>query len=160
MRLRSAFAIGFLLFLGSVLALPSQALAPIRHRSFHLSPPASAKSIDLTTNTPTTVPITVPASDPIPATIGLTILDQLPPEVLARAYCIRDRESHGDYQAQNPSSTASGAWQFLDSSWIAYGGSQFTPRAWMATPAQQDQVFLWAYAQSGLSPWAGGGYSC
>ena len=155
---RSAFAIGISMFLGSVFALPSQASAPIRHQSFHLSPPASAKSIDLTTNIPTTIPV----SDPMPATIvaAPTTLDQLPFDVLARAYCIRDRESHGDYQAQNPMSTASGAWQFLDSSWIAYGGSQFSPRAWIATQAQQDQVFLWAYAQSGLSPWAGGGYSC
>lgn len=27
-----------------------------------------------------------------------------------------------DYSAQNPSSTASGAWQFLDSTWNGYGG--------------------------------------
>lgn len=70
--------------------------------------------------------------------------------------CIRWRESRGDPQAQNPSSTASGLYQFLDSSWLAYGGGQFAPRAWQATPEQQGQVAVWAYQQSGLSPWGGG----
>jgi hypothetical protein len=114
--------------------------------------------------TTTTVPVPVTTTT-VPAPSGPMFpadspISALPSDVQARALCIRNRESHGDYQAQNPSSTASGAWQFLDSSWLAYGGGQFAPRAWMASPYQQDQVFVWAYQQSGLNPWAGGGYSC
>src|SRR5690606_11154838 len=32
------------------------------------------------------------------------------------------RESGGSLTAQNPSSTASGKWQFLDSTWAGFGG--------------------------------------
>lgn len=31
--------------------------------------------------------------------------------------CVAERESHGNYQAQNPTSTAQGKYQFLDASW-------------------------------------------
>lgn len=63
-------------------------------------------------------------------------------------------ESGGRADAQNPSSTASGLFQFLDTSWIAYGGGQYASRAKFATPAQQLAVANRAFAQSGLSPWA------
>jgi len=115
----------------------------------------------------TTVPVPVPVetSTTVPAPTGPLFpadspISALPANVQVNALCIRNRESHGDYLAQNPTSTASGAWQFLDSSWLAYGGGQFAPRAWMASPNEQDQVFVWAYQQSGLNPWAGGGYAC
>lgn len=62
-------------------------------------------------------------------------------------------ESGGNATAQNPSSTASGLFQFLDSSWIAYGGSKYASRAKDATPAQQYEIANRAYAQSGLTPW-------
>lgn len=63
-------------------------------------------------------------------------------------------ESGGNPTAQNPSSTASGLYQFLDSSWLAYGGGQYAPRAKDATPAEQTVIANRAYAESGLSPWA------
>ena len=62
-------------------------------------------------------------------------------------------ESGGNPTAQNPSSTASGLFQFLDSSWIAYGGGKYASRAKFATPAQQYEIANRAYAQSGLAPW-------
>lgn len=62
-------------------------------------------------------------------------------------------ESGGNPTAQNPSSTASGLFQFLDSSWIAYGGGEYASRAKYATPAQQYEIANRAYAQSGLTPW-------
>lgn len=63
-------------------------------------------------------------------------------------------ESGGNPAAQNPSSTASGLFQFLDTSWIAYGGGKYASRAKYATPAQQTEIANHAYALSGLSPWA------
>jgi hypothetical protein len=48
---------------------------------------------------------------------------------------IRTLESGGDYTAEATGSTASGAYQFLDSSWARYGGYQ---RAADAPPAVQD----------------------
>ncbi len=49
--------------------------------------------------------------------------------------CIVLRESGGDYNAQNPGSSASGKYQFLDSTWAGYGGYA---RAVYAPPAVQD----------------------
>ncbi|MGI8817326.1 MAG: transglycosylase family protein [Pseudonocardia sp.] len=62
-------------------------------------------------------------------------------------------ESGGNPQATNASSTASGLYQFLDSSWAAYGGSRYAHRAKDATPAQQTEIANTAYQRSGLSPW-------
>jgi LysM repeat protein len=63
-------------------------------------------------------------------------------------------ESGGNPRAQNPSSTASGTYQMLDSTWAAYGGRAFAARAKDATPAQQTEVAERLYAARGLSPWA------
>lgn len=62
-------------------------------------------------------------------------------------------ESGGNPQAQNSGSTASGLYQFLDSSWKAYGGSKYGPRAKDATPAQQTEIAHAAVSRSGLTPW-------
>lgn len=62
-------------------------------------------------------------------------------------------ESGGRPTATNPSSTASGLFQFLDSSWRAYGGGRYAARAKDATPAQQYEIANHAYAMSGLTPW-------
>lgn len=68
---------------------------------------------------------------------------------------IRSCESGHSYTAQNPVSTASGAYQFLNSSWAAYGHSS---RYWVrtaaeATPAQQDEAALMTWERDGTRPW-------
>ena len=72
---------------------------------------------------------------------------------------VRQCESGGDYsiEYEGPkNSTASGAFQFLDSTWRAYGFDQKygVTRAMFATPAQQDAAFVEAYNRDGLTPWA------
>jgi glucan-binding YG repeat protein len=59
------------------------------------------------------------------------------------AACIRKYESGGNYRALNPSSGASGAYQFLDSTWRAVTG--LSGKAMNYSPAQQDAAFykLW-----------------
>lgn len=59
---------------------------------------------------------------------------------------IRAVESTGDYTRRSDSSSASGAYQFIDSTWRAEGGGLYAPRAYLATPAQQDTIAR-AYVQ-------------
>ena len=74
--------------------------------------------------------------------------------------CVRAHESAGNYTAQNPSSSASGAYQFLDSTWqrvspkAGYAGYARAAHApWWA----QDAVALWMYNNGGRSAWNGTG---
>ena len=70
----------------------------------------------------------------------------LPPLLLK----IRRCESHDDYTAQNPVSTASGAYQVLDSTWQRFGGyvrAKDAPR-WV-----QDEKALLLFRQRGSEPW-------
>lgn len=81
--------------------------------------------------------------------------------------CVRRHESDrgpyphtNGYQAQNPSSSASGAYQFLDSTWRNVSGRAGHPgysRAKHAPPHVQDAVALWLYNNGGRSAWAGSG---
>lgn len=59
-------------------------------------------------------------------------------------------ESGGDYQAENPTSTASGKYQVLDSTWNGYGGYE---RASDAPPEVQEAWAREAYARAGTAPW-------
>ena len=74
--------------------------------------------------------------------------------------CVRRHESGGDYTAKNPSSTASGAYQFLDSTWrtvSAQAGHGGYPSARSAPPWVQDAVALHTLNTVGKSPWNGTG---
>jgi muramidase (phage lysozyme) len=52
--------------------------------------------------------------------------------------------------------TASGAYQFINSSWRAYSREAGHPgwsRAYLAPPAVQDDVFYWVVLNKGKYPW-------
>lgn len=75
----------------------------------------------------------------------------------AATFVKRYESSGGDYTAQNPGSSASGAYQFLGSTWRGYaanvpGASAYT-RAKDAPPEVQDAVFAEAVRQRGLGDW-------
>lgn len=76
--------------------------------------------------------------------------------------CVRRHESDtaGGYAAQNPRSSASGAYQFIDSTWRSVsvragfpGHSRAVDAPWWV----QDAVALWTYRVEGASHWAGTG---
>ena len=76
--------------------------------------------------------------------------------------CVRRHESDtaGGYRAQNPRSSASGAYQYLRSTWVnvsARAGFPGYPPAAAAPPRGQDHVTLWLYNNGGRSAWAGTG---
>jgi hypothetical protein len=70
---------------------------------------------------------------------------------------IRGCESHGrpdappDYGAENPDTSASGAYQILDSTWAGRFG---VTHASDATPAQQEQVAAEEFRRGGTTAWA------
>jgi muramidase (phage lysozyme) len=81
--------------------------------------------------------------------------------------CVRRHESDrgphphvNGYRAQNPQSTASGAYQFLDSTWrnvSVRAGYAGYARAVHAPWYVQDAVALWAHESVPGDPWAGTG---
>ena len=74
------------------------------------------------------------------------------------AQLVQSYESGGNYAAQNPTSTASGAYQFTNATWAQYApqaGYSVAdyPTAAAAPPAVQDAVFAQTVSQVGLQPW-------
>lgn len=74
--------------------------------------------------------------------------------------CVRRHESGGNYQAQNPTSTASGAYQYLRSTWLtmsARAGHGGYPTARSAPPWVQDAVAIYTVNSGWASAWNGTG---
>ena len=74
--------------------------------------------------------------------------------------CVRRHESGGNYQAQNPVSTASGAYQYLRSTWLtmsARAGHAGYPTARSAPPWVQDAVAVYTVNSGWASAWHGTG---
>lgn len=66
--------------------------------------------------------------------------------------CVIQAESGGNPTAQNPSSTASGLYGFLSTTWTAVTGLPGPARAYSA--ATQEAAFQKLYSEAGTSPWA------
>lgn len=111
-----------------------------RYRGRHRKPSHTGRNLAVIATTGAfALPITgVALAEPAQA----DILDEI-------AQC----ESGGNPRAQNPTSSASGTWQFIRSTWLGIGGGQFAPTAAQATPAQQRQMAERLYAQQGTTPW-------
>jgi hypothetical protein len=74
--------------------------------------------------------------------------------------CVRKHESGGNYQAKNPVSTASGAYQFLDSTWRTMSdraGHRGYGSARSAPPHIQDAVAIYTVNSGWRSAWNGTG---
>lgn len=59
-------------------------------------------------------------------------------------------ESRGNYNARNRRSTASGKYQFLNTTWAGRYGVK---SAYLATPEQQEQAAQELHAARGVQPW-------
>lgn len=68
-------------------------------------------------------------------------------------------ESGGNPTAQNPTSTASGLWQELTTTWLGSGGGKYAPTAKQASPLDQAIIAV-QQSVGGYQPWAPdlGGY--
>ena len=78
--------------------------------------------------------------------------------------CVAKRESGGNPRAQNPYSSASGVFQFIDATWRAYSreariGASYS-RAKYAPASVQWALARWVVDNKGRYPWKGGNYSC
>lgn len=67
---------------------------------------------------------------------------------------IKQCESGGSYTAVDASSGASGAYQFLDSTWQGLSASQGYSTAASAPASVQDAAAIELYNQAGTTPWA------
>ncbi|WP_169316254.1 transglycosylase family protein [Mobilicoccus pelagius] len=62
-------------------------------------------------------------------------------------------ESGDDYRAQNPRSSASGAYQMIDSTWRGLSASKGYPRAKHAPKSVQDAAARELLREQGTTPW-------
>ncbi|MSZ89116.1 MAG: hypothetical protein F2585_07200 [Actinobacteria bacterium] len=138
------------------------------------TPSTAAAPASVVLETTTVPPATVPAV-PVPTTSAPRVV-QAPPTTAAPVYlppppppiinssdaafmaCVRERESHGDYTAVDPSGQFMGAYQIYQGGWDSIAGSMgrgdlVGVRPHQASPADQDAVAYAMLAKLGRSPW-------
>jgi hypothetical protein len=114
------------------------------------APTATAKPQATTTTTaPKVAAPAPPPAGPVPTASEANFLA-----------CVRQRESHGDYTAVDPTGTYMGAYQIYQGGWDAVARSMGRTdlvgvRPNRAAPADQDAVALTMLRMYGTSPWGG-----
>lgn len=98
----------------------------------------------------------------LPRGFAAGLWHRFPPRVRAFALCVARHESWnaGLWTAENPSSSASGFAQWIDSTWrvnAARAGVRVPGHASGAAPADQARVFAWMVTHGGRSAWSGTG---
>ena len=94
---------------------------------------------------------------------GHRVWRDTPPWIRDFGRCVRHHESYhsGHYRANNPTSTASGAYQFLDGTWSGNAKYMKGAKKYAHLPASsappwvQDKVFIHSVERGGQSNWNG-----
>ena len=109
----------------------------------------------------TTPPTTAPAkAAPAPVVAPVVAPPPPSPDVGAFLACVRQRESHNNYQAVSANGMYRGAYQFAQSAWDATARHAGRPDLVgvlpnVASPADQDALALDLYKWQGAKPWGG-----
>jgi len=72
------------------------------------------------------------------------------------AQCVAQRESHGNPRAKNPTSSAEGKWQFLDTQWRIRGGIEWIVLRQLKKQGmnwQQRQRIYWQLTNNRIKDW-------
>lgn len=143
MRLALALAALLALWLGSTLDSAGDSRGEAMS-----SAGTDAAAVGTTAEAEGWAPLTRPSATPRAARSRATLTPRVGlPQILLR---IRWCESRDNYRAQNPRSSASGAWQILDGTWNGFRG--YT-RAVHAPRWVQDAKALALFADRGTQPW-------
>lgn len=109
-------------------------------------------------------PYTAPKKAPAAPKVSRSVVRPaaVPAWVKRFAECVISHESRhaGMYTAENPVSTASGAYQFIDGTWQTLSrqaGHAGWSHAAYAPPRVQDAVFYWTVLHGGAGHWKGTG---
>jgi hypothetical protein len=102
---------------------------------------------------PAQAPAPAPAQSSAPSGGTAVAAASGPVQVSGSAFqdCVIRAESGGNPEAQNPSSTASGLYGFLDTTWEAVTGMPGPARDYSV--AEQTAAFSKLYAEDGTAPW-------
>lgn len=135
-------------------------------------PPSTTTTAEPTTTTTAAPPPTTTTEPPVvvsssPATEqvdrpsggdcygwGELVATYWPADQVPTACRVLGCESGGNPTARNPSSSASGLWQFLYDTWHSWRGSSTADQAWQASPDEQTAAAFNLWAASGWSPWS------
>lgn len=88
----------------------------------------------------------------------------VPKRIRDFAFCVRRHESHHNYRAKNPRSSADGAYQFISATWIGNAAhtkwrGQYVARQYRAAGDApkwiQDLVFIHSIKNDGWLNWKG-----